>query len=328
MRVKGVDRLAEREIAVLRVVAELREREAGRGATFRRTRSPRTTRCSPSPRTPPRRPPRWCASAASRASTRRGAAVRRRASRPPPSRRRRDAPRRGARALRPPARRPRRVRARRERESAPVAWRREEAKRRGVDEQVVLPGHCVKDTVDRADVADARGVSPASRGIGAFRVERDGATMRSCCARPARSGRRRSSVSELLVVAGEASGDRAAAAVSSGSTASGLRSRWRGLARPRRGAGRRHPRVHRAGHRRSRGARRARLGRPGARDARRASRGGPAAALLVNYTEFNARLAPGLHDGRRARPLVRGASGVGMAAKRVRRCAGSSTAWP
>ncbi len=48
-----------------------------------------------------------------------------------------------ARLLRP---RPSReeIAARRARESALSAWRKEEAKRRGVDEQVVLPGHCLK----------------------------------------------------------------------------------------------------------------------------------------------------------------------------------------
>ena len=38
------------------------------------------------------------------------------------------------------------ARARREREMRLIAWRRAEAKRRGVDEQVVLPGHCASNT--------------------------------------------------------------------------------------------------------------------------------------------------------------------------------------
>jgi ribonuclease D len=65
--------------------------------------------------------------------------------------------------------------ARRERESRLLAWRKEEAKRRGVDEQVVLPGHCVKDAVDGSvtDVEDLLRVP----GIGAFRVNRDGAAI-------------------------------------------------------------------------------------------------------------------------------------------------------
>jgi ribonuclease D len=64
------------------------------------------------------------------------------------------------------------VRARRGREARLLAWRRAEAKRRGVDEQVVLPGHCVHDTVD----ADVTTVGELSRvpGIGTFRVARDG----------------------------------------------------------------------------------------------------------------------------------------------------------
>jgi ribonuclease D len=64
------------------------------------------------------------------------------------------------------------ARARRERESRLVAWRREEAKRRGVDEQVVLPGHCVQDLVDLEEpTRDALARVP---GLGGFRVERDG----------------------------------------------------------------------------------------------------------------------------------------------------------
>jgi len=64
------------------------------------------------------------------------------------------------------------VKARRGREARLLAWRRAEAKRRGVDEQVVLPGHCVHDTVD----ADVTTVGELSRvpGIGTFRVARDG----------------------------------------------------------------------------------------------------------------------------------------------------------
>jgi ribonuclease D len=64
------------------------------------------------------------------------------------------------------------ARARRKREARVLSWRRAEAKLRGVDEQVVLPGHCVKDAVD----ADVRDVETLSRipGIGAFRLRRDG----------------------------------------------------------------------------------------------------------------------------------------------------------
>lgn len=64
------------------------------------------------------------------------------------------------------------VRARRARETRLLAWRRAEARRRGVDEQVVLPGHCLKDAVE----ADAQSVEELARiaGLGAFRVQRDG----------------------------------------------------------------------------------------------------------------------------------------------------------
>ena len=64
------------------------------------------------------------------------------------------------------------ARLRRQRETRLIAWRRAEAKRRGVDEQVVLPGHCLKDAVDRG----AQSVDELSRvsGIGAFRVRDDG----------------------------------------------------------------------------------------------------------------------------------------------------------
>lgn len=64
------------------------------------------------------------------------------------------------------------AKARREREVRLLSWRRAEAKRRGVNEQVVLPGHCAKDAVD----GDIAGVDDLARvrGIGAFRVRRDG----------------------------------------------------------------------------------------------------------------------------------------------------------
>jgi ribonuclease D len=64
------------------------------------------------------------------------------------------------------------VKARRAREVRLLAWRRVEAKKRGVDEQVVLPGHCVRDAVD-ADVATVDALARLP-GIGAFRVTRDG----------------------------------------------------------------------------------------------------------------------------------------------------------
>jgi ribonuclease D len=64
------------------------------------------------------------------------------------------------------------ARARREREARVMAWRRATAKERGVDEQVVLPGHCVKDAVE--DAAGSLEELARVPGIGAFRVERDG----------------------------------------------------------------------------------------------------------------------------------------------------------
>jgi ribonuclease D len=64
------------------------------------------------------------------------------------------------------------ARLRRQREARLIAWRRAEAKRRGVDEQVVLPGHCLKDAADRG----AQSIDDLSRvsGIGAFRLREDG----------------------------------------------------------------------------------------------------------------------------------------------------------
>jgi ribonuclease D len=67
------------------------------------------------------------------------------------------------------------AKARREREVRLLSWRRAEAKRRGVDEQVVLPGHCAKDVVEE----DLTTLDQLARvpGIGAFRVTRDGEAM-------------------------------------------------------------------------------------------------------------------------------------------------------
>jgi ribonuclease D len=64
------------------------------------------------------------------------------------------------------------VRARRAREQRLTRWRKEEAKKRGVDEQVVLPGHCLQDLADlEHPTVETVGQVP---GIGAFRVARDG----------------------------------------------------------------------------------------------------------------------------------------------------------
>ena len=62
---------------------------------------------------------------------------------------------------------------RKEREARLTAWRREEAKKRGVDEQVVLPGHCLKDIAALPGTPDASALA-AVPGLGAFRVDRDG----------------------------------------------------------------------------------------------------------------------------------------------------------
>ena len=64
------------------------------------------------------------------------------------------------------------ARARRDREVRLLSWRRGEAKRRGVDEQVVLPGHCAKDVVD-GQIASVDELARVP-GIGGFRVQRDG----------------------------------------------------------------------------------------------------------------------------------------------------------
>jgi ribonuclease D len=62
--------------------------------------------------------------------------------------------------------------ARRAREARLLAWRREAAAARGVDEQVVLPGHCVKSLAENSALtAEELARTP---GLGAFRVARDG----------------------------------------------------------------------------------------------------------------------------------------------------------
>jgi ribonuclease D len=61
---------------------------------------------------------------------------------------------------------------RRARESRLLAWRRGTAKARSVDEQVVLPGHCVKELADRG--AKSTEELASVPGLGAFRVARDG----------------------------------------------------------------------------------------------------------------------------------------------------------
>ncbi len=172
LRVRGLDRLNERERAALRVVAELREGEAARRDV----------------------PPHRVASAdalIAMARTRpksRGEISRIRGVDASPgaldfldeiARALDGAPdilpdEEKARFDRPrPS--PEAIKLRRDREARLIAWRRAEAKRRGVHEQVVLPGHCLKDAIDLA--------SPSAEelarvpGMGAFRVERDGQAM-------------------------------------------------------------------------------------------------------------------------------------------------------
>jgi len=75
--------------------------------------------------------------------------------------------------------------AQRAREKRLTAWRRKEAAARGVDEQVVLPGHCLQDLAaleihDRAAVA-------AVPGLGAKRVARYGETMAALIAEQSES---------------------------------------------------------------------------------------------------------------------------------------------
>ncbi len=67
------------------------------------------------------------------------------------------------------------VRARRAREQRLTKWRKEEAKRRGVDEQVVLPGHCLQGLAD-IDTPTLEAIARVP-GIGGFRSARDGAAL-------------------------------------------------------------------------------------------------------------------------------------------------------
>lgn len=75
------------------------------------------------------------------------------------------------------------VKARRAREGRLTAWRKVEAKARGVDEQVVLPGHCLQDLADLDEGATLEDVASVA-GLGAFRRERDGAKLAALLAPP------------------------------------------------------------------------------------------------------------------------------------------------
>jgi ribonuclease D len=74
------------------------------------------------------------------------------------------------------------ARQRRAREQRLTKWRRDEAQRRGVDEQVVLPGHCLQELADleAATLADLAEVP----GLGAFRVDRDGPALTALLVKP------------------------------------------------------------------------------------------------------------------------------------------------
>jgi len=74
------------------------------------------------------------------------------------------------------------TKARRAREQRLTKWRKAEAAKRSVDEQVILPGHCLQDL---ADITEPTLDAIASvKGIGAFRVERDGAALLAALTAP------------------------------------------------------------------------------------------------------------------------------------------------
>ncbi len=169
-RVKGADRLGERQLSALRAIAEVREREA-------------EARDVPPYKVAPAEA--LVALARTRPTTATDVARLRAFASPQPEMR--SLVEKLARALatagdhlptderahfKPPPIPSAVFRSRREREARLLVWRRAEAKIRGVDEQVVLPGHCVRDVangpVESTD--DLRQIP----GIGAFRVERDG----------------------------------------------------------------------------------------------------------------------------------------------------------
>jgi ribonuclease D len=75
------------------------------------------------------------------------------------------------------------LKARRSRESRLTSWRKAEAKRRGVDEQVILPGHCLQDLADLPDDSPVEAIATIP-GIGAFRVDRDGSALALALAAP------------------------------------------------------------------------------------------------------------------------------------------------
>jgi ribonuclease D len=74
------------------------------------------------------------------------------------------------------------VRARKARVERLTRWRRQASTARQVDEQVVLPGHCLQDLADLDD-ASMQSIA-AVPGIGAFRVARDGEAILAALASP------------------------------------------------------------------------------------------------------------------------------------------------
>jgi ribonuclease D len=68
------------------------------------------------------------------------------------------------------------VKERRERENRLSSWRKSEAKKRGVDEQVVLAGHCLQDLADLGQGATLEQILGIP-GLGEFRALRDGAAL-------------------------------------------------------------------------------------------------------------------------------------------------------
>jgi len=169
-RIKGVSKLPERDRAALRVLAELREREAQRRDVppYRVASNETLIALAHARPTTPTEVARMRGVASASPEARafieevaRGMAAAG-VTIPEEERALFEKPQMPAAA----------AKARREREVRLLSWRRAEAKRRGVDEQVVLPGHCAKDAVD-GDIASADDLARV-RGIGAFRVHRDG----------------------------------------------------------------------------------------------------------------------------------------------------------
>jgi ribonuclease D len=170
VRVKGAGRLGQRELAVLRMAAELREREAER-----RDVPPHKVASGDALLAIARTRPRTFDDLARI----RGFSAAAPASRGFAADLLRAIPGAGEtipadeRPFFEPVRMPAAVaRLRRQREVRLGAWRRIEAKARGVDEQVVLPGHCVRDAVDEG--VEALEDLARVPGLGEFRVDRYG----------------------------------------------------------------------------------------------------------------------------------------------------------